>query len=430
MVSSTPLNPSQVGSVPSGSLRPGDSEGDGGHAVDGAFGSPYEKLLNEGFQRLSFPAAMEAEFIEGIAERRKAQLRFSAVFAMVLNLGMLLSDWLMVPDQFDLALRVRLLIQMPVLIIYMLMLPRVSVRLAEWLSAAVSVLAGFILLMVCVRSQDALAPAYLVGLSMIILFNGGAVRTRFWMGLVSDLIVLVLFFIGMLAMPQAPMALQVAMTLVLVVTALFKLYSCHALEHDERVNWLMLRHEQMLSRALELGNKRLDELSGHDALTGLANRRRIDEHLQQVWDRARQAGDELALLMMDIDHFKRFNDHYGHLEGDACLKVVAATIGAHLRMPGDQLGRFGGEEFIAVLNKTGLQAALAAGERVRDGVQGLQRAHDRAPLGYVTLSVGVACVSPQANEASPARLVALADRALYLAKHGGRNRVCAPPPEA
>jgi diguanylate cyclase (GGDEF)-like protein len=212
--------------------------------------------------------------------------------------------------------------------------------------------------------------------------------------------------------------------LVLVSTTLFTLFGSYWLEHDERTNWLMLQQEHGLLNELQQGNRRLDEISRHDPLTGLANRRYVDEFLQQVWDRARVSGDEVALLMMDIDHFKAFNDHYGHPEGDACLKDVADAVGLQLRKQGDLVGRFGGEEFIAVLNKTNLPMAWTAAERVRAGVLQLAREHAASPTAaHVTLSIGVASLCPDAGDDSPARLIALADAALYQAKSGGRNQV-------
>src|SRR5690606_178161 len=158
-------------------------------------------------------------------------------------------------------------------------------------------------------------------------------------------------------------------------TAAFGLAGCYGLEHEERTNWLMLRHEQRLLAEIEHGNQRLEALSRHDVLTGLANRRHVDEFLQQVWDRARHEGGTVSVLMMDIDHFKAFNDHHGHPEGDACLHKVAQAMVAHLRRPGDLVGRFGGEEFIVVLAGASLETAVAAAERVREGVRRMGHPH-------------------------------------------------------
>jgi len=131
-------------------------------------------------------------------------------------------------------------------------------------------------------------------------------------------------------------------------------------------------------------------------------------------------------MMIDVDHFKAYNDRYGHPEGDACLKDVAATLKRRLRRPGDLIARFGGEEFIAVLAGTSLDVALGAAERVRKGVENLNRLHAKSPThAVVTVSVGVATLRPNAPHATPAQLISAADEALYQAKARGRNRVYA-----
>jgi PleD family two-component response regulator len=130
------------------------------------------------------------------------------------------------------------------------------------------------------------------------------------------------------------------------------LYGCYTLERDERRNWLLLTRERVLLQELEQANAHLDSVSRSDMLTEVANRRHFDEHLQRVWDQARADGSEISLMMIDIDHFKAYNDRYGHPQGDACLKDVAATLKRRLRGPEDLIARYGGEEFIAVLGGT------------------------------------------------------------------------------
>jgi diguanylate cyclase (GGDEF)-like protein len=131
----------------------------------------------------------------------------------------------------------------------------------------------------------------------------------------------------------------------------------------------------------------------------------------------------LTLVMADVDHFKRYNDRYGHLAGDECLKRVAAALQSAVNRPADLVARYGGEEFAVLLPETDTTAALIA-ERCRELVAALAIRHEDSPVApIVTLSCGVASVRPQAGE-DPSLLVAAADRALYRAKHEGRNRVC------
>ncbi len=161
-----------------------------------------------------------------------------------------------------------------------------------------------------------------------------------------------------------------------------------------------------------------------DGLTSVANRRRFDEALAAEWRRCRREGLPLALLMIDIDHFKRFNDRYGHQAGDEALKAVAAALKAELGRPYDLVARYGGEEFVCLLPDSDLAGAVVVGEALRAAVEGLGIAHDASSVAaVVTVSVGAAVRVPD-GDGDPERLLAAADAALYAAKQGGRNRVC------
>jgi diguanylate cyclase (GGDEF)-like protein len=416
--------PLPFGSAGAGAASADEPAADDTPAAADMPGSRYAAMLARGFWWMRFSHALEARFQTDKAPERLKLARLGAIAAVALSNGMLITDWLMVPDQFANALRLRLLVHTPLLLVWLACFHRMSSHQREWFGLTMSISAGVITAFLCVNSTDALGPAYLVSLAMILLFNGGVVRMRFWIAVAVDVILLGVYAVALCLLAHPQPALMVAITLVQLSTTVFTLYNSYWLEHDERVNWLMLQHEYSLLDALQQGNQRLDAIARHDPLTSLANRRHVDEFLQQVWDRARLSGDEIAVLMMDIDHFKAFNDHYGHPAGDACLKDVAEALGQHLRQPGDLVGRYGGEEFMAVLHKTGLPAAQAAAERVRAGVQQLARVHAASPTGpHVTMSIGVACVRPDQCDSSPARLIELADEALYQAKSHGRNQV-------
>jgi diguanylate cyclase (GGDEF)-like protein len=159
-----------------------------------------------------------------------------------------------------------------------------------------------------------------------------------------------------------------------------------------------------------------------DALTGVGNRRHFDEQLATEMRRARRQASNIALLLVDVDHFKRFNDSFGHQEGDTCLRMIAETIGRFIRRPGDMLARYGGEEFAVLLPDTDLNGALALAENIRAAVQGT--AQLLAPDGHtVTVSIGAAAEVPRGEDSTGAALIAAADRALYAAKAAGRNTV-------
>lgn len=164
-----------------------------------------------------------------------------------------------------------------------------------------------------------------------------------------------------------------------------------------------------------------------DGLTGVANRRRFDHDLRVECERARRSHDSLALLLVDVDHFKRFNDRYGHVAGDACLRQIAAAIRATIRRPGDLAARYGGEEFAVLLPQTDGAGARAMAQRIVDAVAALAYPHEEAPCGFVSVSVGWATARPDLDPAvvdsRGETLVATADRRLYAAKAAGRGRV-------
>jgi diguanylate cyclase (GGDEF)-like protein len=174
--------------------------------------------------------------------------------------------------------------------------------------------------------------------------------------------------------------------------------------------------------ALEASNRQLAALNITDALTGIANRRHFDDRLQSEWNRARRSGRPLALLLLDIDHFKAYNDHYGHRGGDACLQRVAKVLAASVHRAGDTVARYGGEEFAVLLPDCSDQDALALGEKICQTFQTAALPHAKAESGIVSVSIGVKSLVPS-ETTSPEELIGKADEALYEAKKRGRNRV-------
>ena len=180
------------------------------------------------------------------------------------------------------------------------------------------------------------------------------------------------------------------------------------------------------TEALEAANLRLEALSITDSLTGLANRRRFTEVLALEWLLALRTQSPIAMAMIDIDRFKRYNDHYGHLLGDACLKNVAAALRGSMSEDLDLVARYGGEEFAIVLPGADLDAARLVAQRACDAVSELREPHAASEDGVVTVSIGIAAVVPGGQSGSEL-LVGAADTALYEAKRAGRNRVISAP---
>jgi diguanylate cyclase (GGDEF)-like protein len=200
-----------------------------------------------------------------------------------------------------------------------------------------------------------------------------------------------------------------------------------ALAYRLRVRALNARQRKLeadvAERTCELAasNAKLAELSLTDGLTGLTNRRGFDAGLADAWARALRSGEPVALAMLDVDHFKLYNDEYGHQAGDQCLREVANVIAAHARRPGDVAARYGGEEFALLPPSASGPDALKIAQAMCDRLAARALPHARSSFGFVSVSIGVASLIPGPDN-SMDLLISLADNALYQAKHEGRNR--------
>lgn len=172
-------------------------------------------------------------------------------------------------------------------------------------------------------------------------------------------------------------------------------------------------------QALQDANDKLQEMAFLDPLTGLYNRRGLLNHLEKEWGRARRNRTALSVLVMDVDHFKAYNDHYGHLEGDRCLEQIGETIAKNLHRAADVACRYGGEEFLLLLPDTAREGAIEVAKRIQLAFQEAALAHEKSPTSeHVTVSIGIAELH---DEAGPEALIRKADQYLYKAKEQGRN---------
>jgi diguanylate cyclase (GGDEF)-like protein/PAS domain S-box-containing protein len=183
-----------------------------------------------------------------------------------------------------------------------------------------------------------------------------------------------------------------------------------------------IRERKAAQEALRQANRELERLATEDGLTKVANRRRLEDYLAQEWKRLTRTHQPLSVILFDVDHFKAYNDVYGHPRGDESLARVAALAAQILNRPADLVARYGGEEFICVMPETDAEGALKVAERLRDAVEGLRLEHEGSDASsFVTISAGVAGTIPE-HDVPPSALVFKADQALYRAKRAGRNR--------
>jgi diguanylate cyclase (GGDEF)-like protein/PAS domain S-box-containing protein len=184
-----------------------------------------------------------------------------------------------------------------------------------------------------------------------------------------------------------------------------------------------ITERKQAEQKLQEAYRAVETLAITDALTGLANRRRFDECLTTEWRRGLRDRKPLALLLIDVDLFKSYNDTYGHVRGDSCLKQIAEAALDVVARPGDLVARFGGEEFAVILPNTGSEGALQVANQICEGLRSRNLPHSSNPLGFLTISVGCAAMVPSLGQHA-VNLIELADEALYEAKRRGRNQIC------
>lgn len=353
---------------------------------------------------------------------------------LVYNL-FLLADARMIPDVYPQAVQMRLYTFSPVALLMLLcgvcfknMVLRIPRPMLEGALMMTGVVAALHMGWLLQHSNSPYAGMYTAGLMPITIYGNLVQRFRFRYALVFSLVVMATCLACVWARSDRVNpydVFDVPLALLVAVIAIYTLAMNYRFELEERRRFQWQVRAQVLHKGLAASQVQLDELSRQDPLTGVPNRRHVDAYLQQQWEQAKQRGDELALLLMDVDHFKAFNDRYGHPAGDQCLKHVAMALQRQVPPQIGCVARWGGEEFIVVLPRAQLHAAMKRAQGLCKAVHGLGLRHDAAPaFGCVTISVGVAVVRPASDSVNDAidSLIAQADAALYRAKASGRNR--------
>lgn len=382
-----------------------------------------EQTLERGFPLMIFPPALEAFFQQECKADRLRHVTASGVAAVLLFAGMLVSDWLLTPETFGLAAALRLGVFAPVVLagLWVLRLFR-SAQLTEWGIALAGMLAILLTGVILLKAESRWALSRVVELNIIVVYT--CTLARFWPAVaMAGWVALVQAFL-VFTLPDFTGVVSINATLLVLVVMSFTLFGNYTLERHERYAFLMAQRELALQDALESSHAQLAHLATTDALTDVANRRSAEAFLAKTWAHAQRRDLSVALIAIDVDHFKRYNDHHGHQAGDRCLQSVARALGSCSRRAGDLVARMGGEEFLLIMVDVDQRTAMSVAQRVRDVVRGLAVPHGAPGCGpVVTVSVGVATVRP-AQQVSLTDTLKQADEALYAAKGGGRNRVC------
>lgn len=356
-------------------------------------------------------------YAEQIGPMRRDALLRGFWPGVILYNAFLVIDAVLLPGTFALAVFLHALVVTPILLAAGLIYRTCrSATLCETAAALVpAAIVGQIMVVFAVNGTEAASQYQYLALLVLVHTNMNQ-RLAFRPALASTALVGAIY-LGTLLSAPVPMGVKVLGAALMAGVAYLSLRSNWFMEEERRAAFLGRLHVQLQREATANAAK-------HDALTGLVNRRCLDEEARRLWDLG-EASSPVAVIMIDIDHFKAFNDRYGHIAGDTCLKRVAGAIAAELRGSDDLAVRFGGEEFLMVLPQTGARRATEIAERIRRRIAGLGIPHEAAhPGAVVTASLGVA--TGRVSVHSLAELISGADIALYEAKRGGRDQVWPP----
>ena len=383
-----------------------------------------QRSLRAGGRSFRFPAELERIYRLFIFPSRRRRYAALAVLALVCYDLFIVCDWFILPDIFPIALIVRLLVVTPAILAGIWCTRRKGgARLLEPVAAGLLLLSLASLSLFMVLSRHPNVVHYYSGIAVILMFSNMIIRQPFPYALGVSMAACLLYLVTVGQAPVMSTEAAFSSTTVVFTSALFSLVGNYQMEFEHRRDFLLSALQQISSRKLARMNSQLEHLSLTDGLTGLANRRHFDQTLQREWNVALRNRYPLALVFLDVDHFKNYNDHYGHQAGDACLQQVAAGLKAGLKRAQDLVARYGGEEFVCLMPECDHPAGQTKAEELRAAVEALGIAHADSPTAScVTLSIGIAVVQPSSAN-TPEALIAAADAALYEAKRNGRNRV-------
>ncbi len=386
--------------------------------------SQIAREFGRGLKHLKFSPIIEKAFQNYYLHKFIWQIRFAVLAGIVLYALFGILDALVLPEVKGTLWLIRYGVICPLGFLFLLTtFYLTSEPLIQTLHTALVIAGGLgIIGMIYVAPPDR-AHLYYAGLMLVVFYAYTFSAMRFYYASFSALSVTLLYPLVDLYVVKTTHEQLIANMFFLGSSNLIGLPVSYLLERHIRRDFLLTMLLAFEKRRTERLNMRLKDISYIDGLTGVANRRKLEEHLSREWERARKSGQPLSLLMADIDFFKRYNDLLGHLEGDECLRKVAQEISRHVRSGMDLVARYGGEEFAIVLPETNSEQAKAIAERIRADVEALRIPHPASEVSrYITVSVGVATLVPEDNLRKEV-LVSMADRALYRAKRKGRNRV-------
>jgi len=369
---------------------------------------------------IGFPPAIERQFEADTHARRCRRLTTGMLVSAVLYNFFLVADWLLVPDVMRMAVALHLGVVTPWMLFAAWLVsrnPKPFVR--ECLAASVPLLIILQIDLGFASTASAGAAHYqYVVIPTLLYTNVSLHRLQFRFARVVTAAILLVHCALVLSANYISTAVATIIIIQIAICAYITLVANYTMERD-------LRRSYLFSLRDRLRHAEADAASRRDPLTGLANRLHLEDELARLWSLPELKGAPVSMIMVDIDHFKKLNDCYGHGAGDTCLKRVAAILSAELGDPDGLAVRYGGEEFLLLLPRVQMMDAVRLAERARRAIENAAIRNDGSGVrGVVTASFGVAASG--VLDLSPAELIATADQALYAAKSKGRNQVWPP----
>ncbi len=400
--------------------------------------SLVQNALDAPWHVLRFETSLERQYNADTARPRIRHLTVTLTIGAILVMMFLVSDYALISDIFLQAVILRGFTTPIVAGLCVLWIRRTkSSALRESIVVVMTVWVEMGIAYLAVQTHSPYRSDYLLGAFLIIVYINIVAQARFGYAVVATLCSLAAVFGALVLTTGIAAPVRLSLAGINITTGILSLVANFQLERQARRFYLMTMRERIRNEDLANSNSALRSLSEEDPLTGVYNRRALDQRIDELFLRCKFNESPVSVIMIDVDHFKAYNDHFGHPAGDRCLQTVAAILVDKTRGRDDLVARYGGEEFILVLPRADRAGALLIAEQIRTAIEhrALPAARSR-DLGardigrsqVVTASFGVSACDHAGGQAvacpcTPADLIHRADRSLYAAKAAGRNRV-------
>lgn len=391
----------------------------------------YQGLLSSGFKKLQFPKDIEKDYDDASNSLFIDSSRLILSFGVLLYLVFGFVDYALAEEQAGTLWVIRLVVAGVMLLAISVMFNRRLVRWVIKLTSLGMVVVGLSTVGFMAVVDEPYAYAYHLGLIPWQVFVLVVLRTNLRAITINSVIVYIAYILVSVNKDFLPYHPEVDQLVIIMlplfsvfwgVLILMGIYLGYELEKTSRIAFVKNRLLSLDAQRLTLLGEELHLLSTTDSLTGLANRRHFENCFDSEWRRAIRTQDSIALIMIDIDHFKKYNDRYGHQAGDDCLRQVCDALKDYAQRSGELIGRYGGEEFVVLLPRMTLVRAQVLAESMCRRIASLNIEYGESMDNKVTISIGIAAMVPSMTD-EPANLLRIADRCLYRAKADGRNRV-------